>query len=116
MVNVVVKSNIETTRLLHDVLLWSLLVNLFIVLVGELWMPHGTRDAARAARMLLRGPYSTLFWGVVVGVGHAVPVLLLVLVPGAPLAASFLASCTALVGLLVFEHLWLMAGQSAPLS
>jgi Fe-S-cluster-containing dehydrogenase component/formate-dependent nitrite reductase membrane component NrfD len=115
-VAVVVSSNAATTRLLHDVLLWSLLVNLFIILVGELWMPHGTRDAARAARMLLRGPYSTLFWGVVVGVGHAVPVLLLVLVPGAPPAASFLASCTALVGLLVFEHLWLMAGQAAPLS
>lgn len=115
-VAVVVSSNAATARLLHDVLLWSVLVNLFITLVGELWMPHGTRDAARAARLLLRGPYSPLFWGVVVGVGHAVPVLLLVLVPGAPLVASFLASGTALVGLLVFEHLWLMAGQAAPLS
>lgn len=43
-------------------------------------------------------------------------VMLLGLMPGTPLVASFLASCTALVGLLVFEHLWLMAGQAAPLS
>jgi formate-dependent nitrite reductase membrane component NrfD len=116
MVAVGVRSNAATAQLLHDVLLWSLLANLFIMLVGELWMPHGTRDAARAARMLLRGPYCTPFWGMVVGIGHAAPVLLLVLVPGAPLVASFLASCGALVGLVVFEHLWLMAGQSAPLS
>jgi formate-dependent nitrite reductase membrane component NrfD/ferredoxin len=115
-VDVVVSSNPQTTRLLHDVLLWSLLANLFVMLVGELWMPHGTRDATRAVRMLLRGPYCVLFWGIVVGLGHAVPVLLLVLVPGAPLVVSFLASCGALVGLLVFEHLWLMAGQAVPLS
>jgi formate-dependent nitrite reductase membrane component NrfD len=111
-----VRSNAETAQLLHDVLLWSLLANLFIMLVGELWMHHGTRDAAQAARIMLRGAYCKLFWGMVVGLGHAVPVLLLVLVPGAPLVASFLASCGALVGLLVFEHLWLMAGQAVPLS
>jgi formate-dependent nitrite reductase membrane component NrfD len=115
-VAVVVRSNVGTAYLLHDVLLWSLLASLFIILVGELWMPHGTRDAARAARMILRGAYRTPFWGIVVGLGHAVPVLLLALVPGAPLVVSLLAGCSALVGLLVFEHLWLMAGQSAPLS
>jgi Fe-S-cluster-containing dehydrogenase component/formate-dependent nitrite reductase membrane component NrfD len=115
-VDVVVRSNVETARLLHDVLLWSLLANLFIILVGELWMPHGTRDAARAARLLLRGPYSRFFWGIVVGLGHAVPLLLLVLVPGVSLVASGIASVCALIGLLVFEHLWLMAGQAVPLS
>ena len=52
----------------------------------------------------------------VVGLGHGVPVLLLVLVPGAPLVVSLLVGGSALVGLLVFEHLWLMAGQAAPLS
>jgi Fe-S-cluster-containing dehydrogenase component/formate-dependent nitrite reductase membrane component NrfD len=113
---VVVRSNPETKVLLHDVLLWSLVVNLFIILVGELWMPHGTQDAARAAKLILHGPYSSAFWGVVVVLGHAVPVLLLALVPGAPIGISFLASCCALMGLLAFEHIWLMAGQAVPLS
>jgi formate-dependent nitrite reductase membrane component NrfD len=116
MVAVGVRSNAATAQLLHDVLLWSLLANLFIMLVGELWMPHGTRDAARAARMMVRGVYRNPFWGMVVGLGHVVPFLLLVLVPGAPLVASVLAGGSALVGLLAFEHLWLMAGQAVPLS
>jgi formate-dependent nitrite reductase membrane component NrfD len=113
---VVVPSNPATKVLLHDVLLWGLLANLFIILVGELWMPHGTQDAARAAKLILRGPYSQHFWGVVVGLGHVLPVLLLVLVPAAPLGITFLASVCALIGLLIFEHLWLIAGQAMPLS
>jgi formate-dependent nitrite reductase membrane component NrfD len=115
-VGVVVASNSFTRIFLHDVLLWSLLANLFIILVGELWMPHGTRDAARAARLILRGPYRRPFWGVVVGLGHVLPVVLLVLVPGAPLGVTCLAGIGALVGLLVFELLWLIAGQAMPLS
>jgi Fe-S-cluster-containing dehydrogenase component/formate-dependent nitrite reductase membrane component NrfD len=115
-VGVVVASNLPTRVLLHDVLLWGLLANLFIILVGELWMPHGTQDAARAAKLLLRGPYRQHFWGVVVGLGHVLPVLLLVVVPAAPLGVTCLASVCALIGLLIFEHLWLIAGQAMPLS
>jgi Fe-S-cluster-containing dehydrogenase component/formate-dependent nitrite reductase membrane component NrfD len=115
-VGVVVTSNPATTVLLHDVLLWSLLANLFITLVGELWMPHGTQDATTAARLVLRGVYAKPFWSIVVGLGHVLPVLLLVLIPGAPLGVSFVASCSALLGLLVFEHIWLIAGQTVPLS
>jgi formate-dependent nitrite reductase membrane component NrfD len=115
-VGVIVTSNAPTKGLLHDVLLWSLLGNLFIILVGELWMPHGTQDASRAAELILRGSYRKPFWGVVVGLGHVLPVLLLVLVPGTPIGISFLAGCCALAGLLVFEHIWLMAGQSVPSS
>ena len=115
-VGVIVTSNPPTRDLLHDVLLWSLLANLFIILVGELWMPHGTQDAVRAAGMILHGPYAKPFWGMVVGIGHLLPVLLLVLTSGAPIGISFLAGLFALGGLLVFEHIWLMAGQSVPLS
>jgi Fe-S-cluster-containing dehydrogenase component/formate-dependent nitrite reductase membrane component NrfD len=115
-VGIVVKSNPATKVLLHDVLLWSLLANLFIILIGELWMPHGTQDAGRAARLIIRGPFSKTFWGLVVGFGHVLPVLLLALVPGVPIGISFVAGACALIGLLVFEHIWLMAGQSVPLS
>ena len=66
---VVIPSNPATTVLLHDMVLWGLLVNMLSILVGELWMPHGTQDAAQAARLILRGAYSRLFWGMVIG-GH----------------------------------------------
>ncbi len=114
--DLVIPSNEATTQLLHTLMLWSLLGNLFITLVGELWLPHGTQDAAKAANMMLRGPYAKLFWGMVVVVGHAVPLLLLVLVPGAPVFVSLVAGVLSLVGLLVYEHIWLMAGQAVPLS
>ena len=74
-------------------------------------MPHGTQDAAQAARLILRGVYSQLFWGVVIGVGHVLPVLLLALIPDAPIGATCLAGLCALAGLLVFEHIWLIAGR-----
>ncbi|MBM3225735.1 MAG: 4Fe-4S ferredoxin, partial [Candidatus Tectomicrobia bacterium] len=113
---VVIPSNPETKSLLHDVVLWGLVVNLLMTLVGELWMPHGTQDAAQAARLILRGIYSRFFWGLVVVLGHVVPILLLALIPGAPIGVTLVAGLCALTGLLVFEHLWLMAGQSVPLS
>ncbi len=115
-VGIVVTSNDPTKDLLHNVLLWGLLANLFIILVGELWMPHGTQDAAKAARMILRGPYARLFWGGVVGLGHVLPVLLLAVIPGVPVGITLLAGIVALAGLLMFEHVWLIAGQSVPLS
>ncbi|MEE8303515.1 MAG: NrfD/PsrC family molybdoenzyme membrane anchor subunit, partial [Candidatus Tectomicrobia bacterium] len=115
-VGIVVTSNDPTKGLLHNVLLWGLLANLFIILVGELWMPHGTQDAAKAARMILRGPYARLFWGGVVGLGHVLPVLLLAVIPGVPIGITLLAGIVALAGLLMFEHVWLIAGQSVPLS
>jgi formate-dependent nitrite reductase membrane component NrfD len=113
---VVIPSNPATSVLLHAIVLWGLLANAFIILVGELWMPHGTQDAAQAARLILRGVYSRLFWGMVMGVGHVLPILLLALIPGAPIGVTCLAGLCALAGLLVFEHIWLIAGQTVPLS
>src|SRR5262249_32330408 len=114
--DVVIPSNPATAVLLHDIVLWGLLANAFIILVGELWMPHGTQDAAQAARLILRGVYRWLLWGMVLGVGHVLPVLRLALIWGAPMGATFLAGLGALVALLAFEHIWLIAGQSVPLS
>jgi Fe-S-cluster-containing dehydrogenase component/formate-dependent nitrite reductase membrane component NrfD len=114
--NLVIASNPDTARWLDALMLWSLLGNLFITLIGELWLPHGTQDAAKAATMMVRGAYAKCFWGVVVVVGHAVPLLLLVLVPGSVLMVSLVAGVLSLIGLLVYEHLWLMAGQAVPLS
>jgi hypothetical protein len=51
-----------------------------------------------------------------VQLGHVAPLLLLELIPGAPLGMSLTAGICSLIGLLVFEHIWVIAGQSVPLS
>jgi formate-dependent nitrite reductase membrane component NrfD len=114
-VNIVVPSNPETARWLDTLMLWSLLGNLFITLIGELWLPHGSHDAAKAATMMWRGPYAKLFWGLVVVVGHVLP-LVLILIPGTTLLVSLFAGVLSLIGLLIYEHIWLMVGQAPPLS
>ena len=113
----VVETTAQTEEFLRTVLLWSLIGNLFIIVVGELWLPHGTRDAAAAARMIVRGRFAQRFWAGVVGLGHAAPVALLLAIPLglAPVAAIAAGAC-ALAGLLLFEDIWVRAGQAEPLS
>ena len=94
--------------------LWLLLVASALVLFAETLTTHASYDAARAARLITRGPYRARFWwGVVVG-GTIVPVLLLMspFYPVTPAAASVLA----LGGLWLWEDLWVRAGQALPLS
>ncbi len=113
----VVETTEQTKEFLGTVLLWSLIANLFIILVGELWLPHGTRDAAKAAQLILRGQFAQGFWIRVVLVGHVVPVAMLVAntVGGYEFVAAT-AGVFALVGLLAFESIWVKAGQALPLS
>ena len=113
----VVETTEQTEGFLHTVLLWSLVANLFVILVGELWLPHGTKDASKAAQMILRGQYSQRFWVGVVLVGHIVPVALLLAnaFGGYELVAAAAGVC-ALAGLLAFEDVWVKAGQALPLS
>lgn len=114
---IVVETTAQTEEFLRTVLLWGLIANLFIILVGELWLPHGTRDAAKAAQMIWRGQYSQRFWAGVVGVGHVLPVVLLVAIAlGLAPVAAIVAGACALLGLLLFEDIWVRAGQALPLS
>jgi formate-dependent nitrite reductase membrane component NrfD len=93
--------------------LFGSLAGLAVVLLGELVGSHPTRDAARAASLLVRGPYAAAFWAGVVAAGIALPVALLASpVPAAWTAAALLA----LAGLWLYEDLWVRAGQAVPLS
>jgi hypothetical protein len=71
-----------------------------------------------AARLISRGPFRHRFWLHAVGIGIALPVVMLGPfagnAPPAPLAV--LASLMALYGLYVFEELWVKADQAMPLS
>jgi len=78
---------------------------------------HATEDAARAARQMTHGAYRGVYW-LGLGVGAVVPGLLVVaqlagLVGGWALPV---AGVLALVGLFLYEHSYVQAGQSVPLS
>jgi Fe-S-cluster-containing dehydrogenase component/formate-dependent nitrite reductase membrane component NrfD len=94
--------------------LWGSLVVSALVLVAELFTAHGTQDAARAARLLTRGPLRVPLWGGVVIGGIALPLVLL-LSASVPFGSE-LAAALALAGLWLWEELWIRAGQMNPLS
>ena len=76
-------------------------------------MPHSTDNSAYAARLITHGPFSAWFWGGAIVAGGILPLLLLW--RGALLStAPRLRGVLALVGLLIFEWCFVMAGQSVP--
>ena len=83
-----------------------------VVLLAELFGAHANVDVARAARLITRGGFRASFWLWVVGAGVVVPLLLIWFGPAAAVVAALLS----LVGLWVYEDLWVKAGQSFPLS
>ena len=94
--------------------LWFSLALNGVVLFAETVTAHASQDAARAARLITRGPYRVRFWwGIVVG-GTAVPLGLLVVSPQ-PWAAVA-AAVLGLFGLWLWEDIWVRAGQALPLS
>jgi formate-dependent nitrite reductase membrane component NrfD len=96
----------------------SLTFTLALVL-GEVFLTPVTEDVSRATDLLKRGSLSRIFWGIMVGVGVLLPLALL-LFSAIQTDASWLfpvvASVLALMGLWVFEDLWIKAGQAVPLS
>jgi Ni/Fe-hydrogenase subunit HybB-like protein len=94
-------------------ILLASLAALVVVLVAELAGSHPTRDAARAARFLSRGPLAVPLWIGVVAGGIALPAALLV--TSSPVAWTA-GALLALAGLWLYEDLWVRAGQAIPLS
>ena len=102
----------EVIDFLSNILLAGLTAHLVSVLVGEVAARHGSSNAAAAAHVMTKGRYAPLFWGSLAG-GAIIPGLLLLTTAGiAPTVASGLA----LVGLLAYEHAFVMAGQAVPVS
>jgi len=88
-----------------------------LMLLGEVVMPHTTDNARYGARLMTHGPFARAFWGGGVVLGGIVPMTLLL--AGSLFGASHrittgLASVLALIGLLIFEWCFVMAGQSVP--
>jgi formate-dependent nitrite reductase membrane component NrfD len=85
------------------------------MMLGEIFLPHVSEDVKRAVHLLKGGALSRRFWGLVIGAGVVLP-LLLIGVSGDAHLPRVLASALALAGLWFFEDLWIKAGQAAPLS
>jgi len=106
------------TELLFRCLLGGLCVHGVLVL-SEMALPHGTRDATEAVRYLVHGPLARSFWlGAVLG-GIIVPIHFLAFylaVPRFGAAFALAAAVLALVGLLSYQDCHVRAGQALPLS
>ncbi len=86
-------------------------LDLFMLLLGELGMPHASEVAARAAHEITRGRYRVHFWGGAIILGHLVPAGLLF--ASSPILAA-VAGLAAIVGLYLYEHAFVMAPQEVP--
>lgn len=100
--------------LLNEVLAIALLISLAMIL-GEVSGSHRSEDVKRATDLLTRGALAKQFWILAIGGGIVVP-LALVIWAGEFLWAPMAAAALALFGLWIYEHLWIKAGQAAPLS
>ena len=100
---------IMVESLIIRILAAGLGINL-LAMGAEFFSEHPTEDGEAAARLITRGTYRKSFWwGVFVG-GHLVPIVLLALgwfIPGALLA---------LLGVYLFEDIFIQAGQAIPLA
>lgn len=106
-------SELFTTVLLGALVLHVLLVSM------EVFGPHINSHVAAAAQYITRGPLHNAFAGCFLALGSLAPFTLLVvglLVPVAQTALLGIAGVFALVGLFTYEHCFVVAGQSVPLS
>ncbi len=95
-------------RILIAAILGKLLIDFL-----ELASTHGTTDSRLVAKMITNGRFQTMYWYGVIGLGCALPLLMLLinLIVLLPVAGLF-----ALLGLYFAEHIWVRAPQLIPLS
>lgn len=96
----------------------SLVLHLILTIGGEVMTEHSSKAKQRAVDVMVKGPYSKIFWWGNIVFGSAVPLILL-LVTGfaAPsFSVDMLVAFLGLFGLLAYEHCFVMAGQSVRLS
>ena len=98
----------ELSAIVRIAFIVSVIIDLFVTLLGEFGMPHASEVAATAAHEISHGRYRTLFWGGSIVVGHIVP-LVLIFFGWPPFAA--LAGLAAIAGLFAFEYAFVMAPQ-----
>jgi len=102
-----------------NLLLWILAISSFIHLLmvwGEVSLTHPTAHARLAIWELVKGRYKTDFWvGIILSLlGALLPLLATLNVLGTSLGVA--GAPLALIGLMLFEHAYVQAGQAVPLA
>ncbi len=98
------------------VLVFSTSVGL-VMIFFEAFRPHARPDAKRAIVNMRSGHLRFRFWGLAVGIGLALPLLLYLAAIVFQTDKLYTAiALLALAGLWFFEDVWVRAGQSVPLS
>ncbi len=95
----------------------SLVVDLFVTLLGEFGMPHASEVAARAAHEISHGKYRNYYWYGSVMWGHVAPlVIIAVMALTGPISLilTAIAALLAITGLYWFEYAFVMAPQEVP--
>lgn len=114
---VVLASAVGVPGDVDEALRWTLVGSLALHLLlaaSQIVVSHESTDGKRASRNMLWGRYAAYYWtGVLIGA-----LLPLVLVLGASAGDGLMVSgaVAALVGLALYEHAYVQAGQSVPLS
>lgn len=100
------------------VLLCAIVAHVILIFV-EVFGAHSNSHVAAAAHYITAGPLRAIFRGLFLALGTLLPALLLIialLLPTAQPVLLVLAGILALVGLFAYEHCFVVAGQSVPLS
>ncbi|HEY6368354.1 MAG TPA: 4Fe-4S dicluster domain-containing protein [Candidatus Binatia bacterium] len=99
---------------LGNALVISLLAGLAMIFAEHI-MNRRSEEVARAGDLLVKGALWKQFWIFVVLLGVIGPIAL-ILWPTASLIPNVIASVLVLLGLWMYENLWIKAGQAVPLS
>jgi Fe-S-cluster-containing dehydrogenase component/formate-dependent nitrite reductase membrane component NrfD len=99
---------------LGNVLVISLFAGLAMIFVEHM-MNRRSEEVARAGDLLIKGALWKQFWIFVVLLGALAPIAL-ILWPTSSLIPNMIAPVLVLVGLWMYENLWIKAGQAVPLS
>ncbi len=110
-------TNTAALNLLTLTLLGAIIANVSVVL-GELTVPHLNSHVSRCVHLIRSGKLSQRFWLGFILLGTAAPLVLLAtsLIAGVSGILGAIAAALALAGLLLYEDIWINAGQSVPLS
>ena len=99
-----------------DAIAWTLAVSSvfhLLMIIGELSLTHATAHARLAAWEMVRGRYKSVFWaGTMLTITGVLPLAALF----GYVQIGFLGVPLALVGLMLYEHAYVQAGQSVPLA
>jgi formate-dependent nitrite reductase membrane component NrfD len=106
----------STLRVLALTMAYAAMGHLMILLLEHVFTPSPTVHHHLAVRAIRRGPYAALFWIGAIGLGCVAPLALVWLASASPLHPWLLgpAGALALIGGVVWEYIWVDAGQAVP--